>query len=146
MTEAENIDRVVTALLKVPEKKLLIIEIVNTIPHCKWGVGLCRVVEQTAGYKSSHCRSESLRIPYALGGGLVSPVKGKGENLIVGFRPNSQAKQSSRPESIMRGRKADEAQSPQPEGWALSLLADILKVGAAAADGNPSAASNKLRP
>ena len=32
-------------------------------------------------------------------------------------------------ESIMRGRKADEAQSPQPEGWALSLLADILKVG-----------------
>ena len=32
MTEAENIDRVVTALRKVPEKKLLIIEIVNTIP------------------------------------------------------------------------------------------------------------------
>ena len=32
MTEAENIDRVVTALLKVPEKKLLIIEITNTIP------------------------------------------------------------------------------------------------------------------
>jgi hypothetical protein len=32
MTEAENIDRVVTALLKVPEKKLLIIEIANTIP------------------------------------------------------------------------------------------------------------------
>jgi hypothetical protein len=32
MTEAENIDRVVAALLKVPEKKLLIIEIANTIP------------------------------------------------------------------------------------------------------------------
>ena len=32
MTEAENIDRVVTALLKVPEKKLLIIELANTIP------------------------------------------------------------------------------------------------------------------
>ena len=32
MTEAENIDRVVTALLKVPEKKLLIIEIANAIP------------------------------------------------------------------------------------------------------------------
>ena len=32
MTEAENIDRVVTTLLKVPEKKLLIIEIANTIP------------------------------------------------------------------------------------------------------------------
>ena len=32
MTDAENIDRVVTALLKVPEKKLLIIEIANTIP------------------------------------------------------------------------------------------------------------------
>ena len=32
MTEAENIDRVVMALLKVPEKKLLIIEIANTIP------------------------------------------------------------------------------------------------------------------
>ena len=32
MTEAENIDRVVTALLKVPEKKLLIIEIAITIP------------------------------------------------------------------------------------------------------------------
>ena len=32
MTEAENIDRVVTALIKVPEKKLLIIEIANTIP------------------------------------------------------------------------------------------------------------------
>ena len=32
MTEAENIDRVVTALLKVPEKKLLIIEIANVIP------------------------------------------------------------------------------------------------------------------
>ena len=32
MTEVENIDRVVTALLKVPEKKLLIIEIANTIP------------------------------------------------------------------------------------------------------------------
>jgi hypothetical protein len=30
MTEAENIDRIVTALLKVPEKKLLIIEIANT--------------------------------------------------------------------------------------------------------------------
>jgi hypothetical protein len=32
MTEAENINRVVTALVKVPEKKLLIIEIANTIP------------------------------------------------------------------------------------------------------------------
>ena len=32
MTEAENIDRVVTALRKVREKKLLIIEIANTIP------------------------------------------------------------------------------------------------------------------
>jgi hypothetical protein len=32
MTETENIDRVVTALLKVPEKKLLIIELANTIP------------------------------------------------------------------------------------------------------------------
>ena len=32
MTDAENIDRVITALLKVPEKKLLIIEIANTIP------------------------------------------------------------------------------------------------------------------
>ena len=29
----------------------------------------------------------------------------------------------------MRGRQIDEAQSPQPEGWALSLLADMLKVG-----------------
>jgi len=29
----------------------------------------------------------------------------------------------------MRGQKAEEAQSPQPEGWALSLLADLLKVG-----------------
>jgi hypothetical protein len=32
MTEEENIDRIVKALLKVPEKKLLIIEIANTIP------------------------------------------------------------------------------------------------------------------
>ena len=32
MTESENIDRVVTALLKVPEKRLLIIELANTIP------------------------------------------------------------------------------------------------------------------
>ena len=32
MTEEDNIDRIVTALLKVPEKKLLIIEIANTIP------------------------------------------------------------------------------------------------------------------
>ena len=32
MTEEEDIDRVVTALLKVPEKKLLIIEIANSIP------------------------------------------------------------------------------------------------------------------
>ena len=32
MTEVGNIDRVVTALLKVPEKKLLIIEIANAIP------------------------------------------------------------------------------------------------------------------
>ena len=32
MTETENIDRVVMALLKVPEKKLLIIELANTIP------------------------------------------------------------------------------------------------------------------
>ena len=32
MTESEDIDRVVTALLKVPEKKLLIIEIANAIP------------------------------------------------------------------------------------------------------------------
>ena len=29
----------------------------------------------------------------------------------------------------MRGRKSEEAQSPQPEGWALSLLADMLKAG-----------------
>ena len=29
----------------------------------------------------------------------------------------------------MRGRNAEEAQSPQPEGWALSLLADVLKAG-----------------
>ena len=29
----------------------------------------------------------------------------------------------------MRGRKTEEAQSPQPEGWALSLLADVLKAG-----------------
>jgi len=29
----------------------------------------------------------------------------------------------------MRGRKVDEDQSPQPEGWALSLLADMLKAG-----------------
>jgi hypothetical protein len=32
MTETENIDRVVMALLKVPEKKLLIIELAKTIP------------------------------------------------------------------------------------------------------------------
>ena len=32
MTEIENINRVVTALLKVPEKRLLIIELANTIP------------------------------------------------------------------------------------------------------------------
>ena len=32
MTKTEAIDRVVTALLKVPQKKLLIIEIANTIP------------------------------------------------------------------------------------------------------------------
>ena len=31
MTEAENINRVVTALIKVPEKKLLSIEIANAI-------------------------------------------------------------------------------------------------------------------
>ena len=29
----------------------------------------------------------------------------------------------------MRGRKVEEAQSPQPEGWALSLLAEMLKAG-----------------
>ena len=32
MTEAENINRVVTALIKVPEKRLLIIEIAKSIP------------------------------------------------------------------------------------------------------------------
>ena len=32
MSEAENIDRVVAALLKVPEKQLLIIQLVNQIP------------------------------------------------------------------------------------------------------------------
>ena len=32
MTEEENIDRIITALLKVPEKRLLIIEIANNIP------------------------------------------------------------------------------------------------------------------
>lgn len=32
MTEAENIDKVVKALLKVPEKKLLLIELANSIP------------------------------------------------------------------------------------------------------------------
>ncbi|MDO9333066.1 MAG: hypothetical protein Q7T57_00890 [Dehalococcoidales bacterium] len=32
MSESENIERVVTALLKVPEKKLRIIELVNSIP------------------------------------------------------------------------------------------------------------------
>ena len=31
-SEAENIERVVSALQKVPEKKLLIIELANTIP------------------------------------------------------------------------------------------------------------------
>jgi hypothetical protein len=31
-TESENIDRVVAAILKVPEKKLLIIQLVNQIP------------------------------------------------------------------------------------------------------------------
>ena len=29
----------------------------------------------------------------------------------------------------MRGREAEQAQSPQPEGWALSLLAEMLKAG-----------------
>ena len=32
MTESENIDRIVMALRKVPEKKLLIIEMANAIP------------------------------------------------------------------------------------------------------------------
>lgn len=32
MSETENINRVVTALLKVPEKKLRIIELVNEVP------------------------------------------------------------------------------------------------------------------
>jgi len=32
MTEAEHIERVVIALKKVPEKKLLIIELANSIP------------------------------------------------------------------------------------------------------------------
>jgi len=32
MTEAENIDRVVKALEKVPETRLLIIELANTLP------------------------------------------------------------------------------------------------------------------
>ena len=32
MTEAEDINRVVTALIKVPEKRLLLIELANTIP------------------------------------------------------------------------------------------------------------------
>ena len=32
MTEPEAIDRIITALLKTPEKRLLIIEIANTIP------------------------------------------------------------------------------------------------------------------
>jgi len=32
VTEEEYIDRVVTALVKVPEKKLLIIELANSIP------------------------------------------------------------------------------------------------------------------
>ncbi len=32
MSEAENIERVITALQKVPEKKLLIIELANRVP------------------------------------------------------------------------------------------------------------------
>jgi len=32
-------------------------------------------------------------------------------------------------EYMMRGREVDVAQSPQPQGWSLSLLADKLKVG-----------------
>jgi hypothetical protein len=32
MTESETVDRVIAALLRVPEKKLLIIELANTIP------------------------------------------------------------------------------------------------------------------
>ena len=32
MTEPEDIDRIITALLKAPEKRLMIIEIANTIP------------------------------------------------------------------------------------------------------------------
>jgi hypothetical protein len=32
MIEAENIDRIIKALLKAPEKRLLIIEIANNIP------------------------------------------------------------------------------------------------------------------
>jgi len=32
MTQAEDIDRIVAALSKVPEKKLLLIQLVNSIP------------------------------------------------------------------------------------------------------------------
>jgi len=32
MSEADNIEKVVNALMKVPEKRLLIIELVNSIP------------------------------------------------------------------------------------------------------------------
>ena len=45
MNEADNIERVVRALQKVPEKKLLIIELVNQIP-IKYGELDCAVLAE----------------------------------------------------------------------------------------------------
>jgi hypothetical protein len=53
MTEEENIDRVITALLKVPEKKLLIIELANTIPIINGELDYCELADRQLAVKLS---------------------------------------------------------------------------------------------
>jgi len=88
--------------------------------------------QQTAGYKSSHCEAKVYGSHTLLAVDSFVRLR-QGENIIVDLdqivRQNNQAAL----ESIMRGRKADEASLPAEDGH--YRCCDMLK-WAAAADRN----------
>ena len=85
MTEAENIDRVVTALLKVPEKKLLIIEIANTIPIVNGELDYAELANRQLDINLAIAEAKVYGSPYPAGGGLVSPAEGNKGGVISGI-------------------------------------------------------------
>ena len=85
MTEGENIDRVVTALLKVPEKKLLIIEIANTIPIVNGEFDYAELADKQLAVNLAVAEAKVYGSPHAAGGGLVSPAEGNEGGVISGI-------------------------------------------------------------